>query len=151
MGCALAILLASSPVAADYYQDKGLYERLWPQVPDGHRLTLSQQIQDQLTELGNTLGYHASVLSADMIGLTFDARRRRMQARLGGGDDQMLSFRLASDVQFTDGLARINTKIDLSFRGRSLKLELPEMEMVPASYRGERGVEVRLPIFRRRW
>lgn len=151
MGCVLAVLVASTPAAADYYKDQGLYERLWPQVPDGHRLTLSQQIQDQLTELGNTLGYHASVLSGDMVGLTFDARRRRMFARLGGGDDQMLSFRLASDVQFTDGLARINTKVDLSFRGRSFRFELPEMEMVPSSYRGERGVEVRLPLFRRRW
>lgn len=144
------VLLASTPAAADY-QDKSLYDRLWPQIPDGHRLTLSQQIQDQLTELGNTIGHHASVLSGDLVGLTFDARRRRMQARLGGGDDQLLSFRLASDVQFTDGLARINTKIDLTFRGRSVKLELPEMEMVPASYRGERGVELRLPLFRRRW
>ncbi len=148
IGFALAVVLASSPAGAD---ENGLYERLWPQVPDGQRLTLSQQIQDQLTALGNTLGYHASVLSNDIIGLSFDARRRRMQARFGGGDDQMLSFRLASDVQFTEGLARINTKIDLSFRGRSFQLALPEMEMVPASYRGERGVEVRLPLFRRRW
>lgn len=144
------MVLLAGDARADY-DDKSLYDRLWPQVPDGNRLTLSQQIQDQLTELGNTLGYHASVLSADIIGLTFDARRRRMHARLGGGDDTMLAFRLASDVQFTDGLARINTKVDLTFRGRSLKFELPEMEMVPASYRGERGVELRLPIFRRRW
>lgn len=142
------MLLVGTPALAD---EKGLYERLWPQVPDGQRLTLSQQIQDQLTELGNTVGYHASVLSGDLVGLTFDARRRRMHARFGGGDDQRLSFRLASDVQFTEGLARINTRIDLSFRGRSLKLELPEMEMIPASYRGDRGVELRLPLFRRRW
>ena len=144
----LAVMLASKPVAAE---DNNLYERLWPRVPDGQGLTLSQQIQDQLTELGNTIGHHTAVLSGDILGLTFDARRRRMHARLGGGNDQMLSFRLASDVQFTDGLARINTKIDLSFRGRSFQLELPEMEMVPASYRGDRGVEVRLPLFRRRW
>ena len=150
MGLAVVLLLVGSPAAADY-DHQSLYDRLWPQARDGHRLTLSQQIQDQLTELGNTVGYHASVLSRDMVGLTFDARRRRMQARLGGGDDQMLSFRLASNVLFTDGLARINTKIDLAFRGRSVSLELPEMEMVPASYRGERGVELRLPLFRRRW
>ena len=150
MGLAVALLLVSAPAFADY-DSQSLYERLWPQVPDGHRLTLSQQIQDQLTELGNTVGYHASVLSGDLVGLTFDARRRRMHARLGGGDDRMLSFRLASDVLFTEGLARINTKIDLSFHGRSFQLELPEMEMVPSSYRGERGVEVRLPMFRRRW
>lgn len=146
----LVVLFAARSAAADYEQ-QSLYDRLWPQVPDARRATFSQQLQDQLTELGNTLGYHASVLSHDMVGLTVDARRRRMHTRLGGGDDQMLSFRLASDIQFTEGLARINTKIDLSIRGRSFQLALPEMEMVPASYRGERGVEVRLPLFRRRW
>lgn len=112
---------------------------------------MSQQIQDQLTELGNTLGYHAAVLSHDMLQLKFDARKRRAYMRVSGGDEQYLSFKLSSDFHFTEGLARVNTKIDLTFRGRTLELELPEMEMVPASYRGERGVEVRLPLFRRRW
>jgi hypothetical protein len=148
-GLAVAAIVASTATAnAD---DKGLYERLWPQVPDSQRATFSQQIQDQLTELGNTLGYHAAVLSHDMIALKVDARKRRAYMRFGGGDEQLLSFRLASDIQFTEGLARVNTKIDLSIRGRTFELELPEMEMVPASYRGDRGVEVRLPLFRRRW
>ncbi|MBA2545196.1 MAG: hypothetical protein H0V17_36475, partial [Deltaproteobacteria bacterium] len=148
-GIALAALVATTATAqAD---DKGLYERLWPQAPDAQRVTMSQRIQDQLTELGNTLGYHAAVLSHDLVALRVDARKRRAYMHFGGGDQQLLSFRLASDIQFTEGLARVNTKIDLAFRGRTFQLELPEMEMVPASYRGERGVEVRLPIFRRRW
>jgi hypothetical protein len=149
-GIALASILASSPAAADQ-ADKGLYERLWPQAPDRHGITLGQQIQDQITELGNTLGYHAAVLSHDMLQLKFDARKRRAHMQIGGGDEQYLSFKLASDFHFTEGLARVQTKVDLTFRGRTLQLELPEMEMVPASYRGERGVEIRLPLLRRRW
>jgi hypothetical protein len=141
-------LLAVAPAFAD---DKGLYERLWPHAPDARRLTLSEQIQEQLTELGNTLGYHLDLLSHEMIGLEIDARRRRAYVRVSAGDERFLTFKLASDIHFTEGLARVHTRVDLRFRGRALELELPEVEMVPASYRGERGVELRLPLFRRRF
>jgi hypothetical protein len=147
-GLVLAIVLAASPASAN---EKSLYDRLWPRVPDGNQLTLSQQIQDQLTELGNQLGYHLDTLSHDMIGLRIDARRQRAFVRIGGGDERFLRFDLASDIHFTQGLARVNTKVDLRFRGRKLELELPEAEVVPANYRGERGVEIRVPIFRRRF
>lgn len=140
----MVLLLASRARA-----DESLYERLWPRVPEGRGLTLSQQITDQLTELGNTLGYHLDVLSNDMLRMQFDGRRRRAYFRVGGGDEQILTFRLASDVLFRDGRALINTTVDLAIAGRALHLELPELEMVPASFRGERGVEVRWPVFKR--
>ena len=53
-GTALALLLVLAPASA-LADDKGLYERLWPRVPDSQRLSMSQQIADQITELGNTL------------------------------------------------------------------------------------------------
>jgi hypothetical protein len=136
----------SSVAAADEY---ALYERLWPGVPDGRHLTLSQQITERLTLLGNTLGHHLDVLSKETLTLRFDGRRRRAYVRLGAGETQYLTFRLASDVHFTEGLARISTRVDLSIAGRALHLELPEVEMTPTEYRGERGVVVRLPLFRR--
>ncbi len=71
--------------------------------------------------------------------------------RCGGGDGQHLTFRLSSDVHFTEGRARIATRLDLAIAGRALQLDLPELEMAPAEYRGERGVELRLPLFRRSW
>jgi hypothetical protein len=129
--------------------EHSLYDRLWPQVPDGHQLTLSQQITDQLTELGNQLGHHLDLLSNDILQLTFDGRKRRAYVRLGAGDVHYLTFRLASDVYFTDGRAQITTQLDLGIAGRTLHLELPDFEMVPAEYRGDRGVEVRLPLFKR--
>ncbi|MBS1118911.1 MAG: hypothetical protein H6Q90_1139 [Deltaproteobacteria bacterium] len=140
--------IAVSPAAAD---DSSLYDRLWPHVPDAQRLTLSEQITDQLTALGNQLGYHLDVLSQDMVALRVDGRRRRAYLSVGAGEGTYLSFRLASDVHFTQGLARVATTVDLGIAGRTMHLELPEVEMVPASYRGERGVEVRLPLFRRRF
>jgi hypothetical protein len=142
------VLLAASPASAN---EKSLYDRLWPQVPDGRHLTLSEQIQDQLTELGNTFGHHLVLLSHETITMRVDARRRRAFMAVGGGSERHLTLRLASDVQFTEGLARVNAKVNLKFRGRRYELPLPEVEVVPASYRGERGVEVRLPLFRRRW
>lgn len=136
----------SSPAAAE---EGSLYERLWPRVPDGRHLTLSQQLTDQLTLLGNTLGHHLDVLSNDMLSLRFDGRRRRAYVRLGGGNAQYLTFRLASDVHFTQGVARVRLRVDLAIAGRALRLQLPDVEMTPTDYQGERGVVVRLPLFRR--
>lgn len=135
-----------SVAAADEY---ARYDRLWPRVPDGGHLTLSQQITERLTLLGNTLGEHLDALSQETLTLRFDGRRRRAHVRFGGGETQYLTFRLASDVHFTEGLARISTRVDLSIAGRALHLELPEVEMTPTEYRGERGVVVRLPLLRR--
>ena len=146
IGALLVCAALASPAAAD---DGSLYERLWPGVPDGHYLTLSQQITDQLTVLGNTVGYHLDVLSKETLSLRFDGRRRRAYVRLGAGDAQHLTFRIASDVHFTAGLARFTTRLDLGIAGRELHLELPEVEMTPTSVNGERGVVVRLPLFRR--
>lgn len=148
-GAALACVAAMSSVAAaDEY---ALYDRLWPRMPEGPHLSLSQQITDQLTLLGNTLGEHVDALSKETLTLRFDGRRRRAHVRFGAGETQYLTFRLASDVHFTEGLARITTRVDLSIAGRALRLELPEVEMTPTEYRGERGVVVRLPLFRRNW
>ena len=147
VGVALACVAAMSSVAAA--EEHALYDRLWPRVPEGRHLKLSEQITDQLTLLGNTLGYHLDVLSKETLTLRFDGRRRRAYVRVGAGEGQYLRFGLASDVQFIGGLARINTRVDLSIAGRALHLELPEVEMTPTEYQGERGVVVRLPLFRR--
>jgi len=147
LGAALVCVAAMSSVAEA--EEGYLYDRLWPRVPEGRHLKLSDQITDQLTVLGNTLGYHLDVLSRETLSLRFDGRRRRAYVRFGGGEGQYLTFRLASDVHFTDGLARVSTRIDLSIAGRALRLDLPEVEMTPTEYRGDRGVVVRLPLFRR--
>lgn len=145
-GLALVVLVAAgSPARAE----SELYDRLWPRVPDRPHLTLSQQITDQLTELGNFMGEHVNTISGDVLAMTFDGRKRRAFVRFGGGDGRFLEFTIASDVRFYEGRAQINARIDLTVAGTRMQLELPEMEMVPASYRGERGVEVRVPLFKR--
>ncbi len=141
-------LLASGAHADD---EVSLYDRLWPELPGGARLTLSQQITDELTELGNTLGHHMGALSNEMVAVRFDGRRRRAKVRLGLANDgeRFLVFRLDGDVHFTHGVARVTAKLDVGIAGRVVHLELPDFEMVPTSYRGDRGVEIRLPLFKR--
>lgn len=148
IGAVVAVLLGSTGTAAA--NDQALYERLWPEVPNSTRLTLSQQITDQLTELGNTVGHHMNVLSNEMLAMQFDGRRRRARVRFGSGNtESYLTFNVAGDVHFTQGVARVQAKIDLGIAGHIVSLELPDFEMAPASYRGERGVEIRVPLYKR--
>jgi len=127
--------------------DHALYDRLWPEAPGRQQLTLSQQITDELTELGNTLGHHLDALSGDMVGLRFDGRRRRAWVRVGTSRaERYLTFELAGDVHFTRGVARIHATLDVGIAGHVLSLELPDVEMAPTSYRDERGVEIRIPL-----
>lgn len=150
-GIVVILLLTATPATANTEHHKDLYERLWPQAPHMKRLKLTEQIEQQLTEMGDLVGQSLDQLSHEMIGFSFDGRRRKAHIRIGGGSERFLTFQLASDIHFVEGLARVNTKIDLRFRGRKIELELPEVDVVPTSYRGERGVEIRLPLFRRRF
>ncbi|HEX3474467.1 MAG TPA: hypothetical protein VHT91_05465 [Kofleriaceae bacterium] len=119
----------------------------WPSVPDGHALTLEDQIVERLTLLGNTLGQHLDLLSHDFVQLRVDARRRRAHLQIGGGDSDGLSLRLHSDIQFDDLNARVCARLDVALRGHAVQLELPTFEMSPVSYRGDHGVEFRVPLF----
>ena len=139
---------ASAPAIAD---DRVLVASRWPSVPDGHGLSLEDQITDRLTQLGNELGKHLDLLSHDMFQLDVDCRRRHARVRFGAGDDQQLAFRFAGDIQFEDVNAWVNARIDLGFHGHLLHLELPTFEMSPAEYRGDYGVELRLPLFVRQF
>ena len=142
--------LSSSVAYADEDLQLALADR-WRDVPPGQRLKLSQQITDELTELGNFIGTHVNTLSDDILMMKFDGRRRYARIRFGTGEGQYLRFKFDSDWYFAKGKARVAARVDLGIGKHQFHLELPEMDMVPASYRGERGVEVRVPLFERRW
>jgi len=119
----------------------------WPSVPDGHALTLEDQIVDQLTQLGNTLGHHLDLLSHDMFQLRVDARQRRAHLLIGGGDSEGLAVRLDGDIQFDDLNAHVCARLGVALRGHAVQLVLPAFDMSPVSYRGDHGVELRVPLF----
>ncbi|MGE0398523.1 MAG: hypothetical protein AB7T06_17585 [Kofleriaceae bacterium] len=132
---------------ADYCE---LYDRLWPQAPISTRLTISQEIADAFTELGDTVNQHVGQLSDGRFALTFDGRRKRAYVRIDATTtERYLVFHFQSDVHFTQGVARVNAKLSLGIAGHVIDLELPDFEMAPAEYRGDRGVEIRLPLFKR--
>src|SRR5262249_1727671 len=144
------VMLFVGPIAHAEDTTVALSER-WHDVPPSQRLKLSQQITDHLTELGNFIGTQMNVLSDDMLGLTFDGRRSRARLRFGTGEGHYLRFTVDSDWHFTQGKARVAAKLALGIGDHQWHVELPDMEMLPASYAGERGVEIRLPLFERRW
>ena len=132
-------------------QPSELLSHRWPSVPEGHGLSLEDQITDRLTQLGNELGRHLDLLSHEMFQLSLDGRKRHAHVRLGGGNVGLLAVRFDSDIQFDDIHAHVRARIDLGFHGHSLRLELPAFVMSPTEYRGDYGVELRLPLFVRKF
>ncbi len=146
-GGALAVVLALTSVAqAD---DFALYERLWPNVPSSRQATLGQQLTDTLTDLGNQLGYHLDQLSADTLVMQFDARQRKAHVKFGVFESEYATFSVDTIIHFTDGLASIDARLCVGVGDHVMHVNLPEVEMLPTEYHGERGVQLRLPLYRR--
>lgn len=109
------------------------------------RPKLSEQVADAVTELGGEIDAHLGALSAGTLSLRLDGRARRVHVGFDVEGESM-GLRFRSDVVMRGGVARVQTRIDLSVIGRDLHLELPDLEVVPRSFAGERYVEVRLPL-----
>lgn len=143
----LCVVATASSVA--HADDVALYDRMWPTVPKANRTSFSDQVTLQLTELGNMLGYHLDVLSNDMLALRFDGQHRRARVKFGMIDSDFVTFKFDSVVHFSDGLAKIQARIDVGIAGHVVHVDLPDMEMAPTEYHGERGVELRVPLYQR--
>jgi hypothetical protein len=126
------------------------FERRWPAVPASHALKFDDKVADRLSELGNDFGHHVDVLSHDLVAMHFDARAGRARLRVGGGDVRYLQFRVDSHWFFApDGLAHVNTRIDLGLAGHALHLQLPEMLVSTDSYHNLQLVQVNVPLLSR--
>lgn len=131
-----------------------LVQHRWPNVPSGHHLSLSEQITERLTDIGNRFGEHLDLLSQDMFQLKVDGRRRRAHIRLGGGGgeaDDLFTFRIDGEIQFDDLNARVEAHIDLGFHDHLLRLELPAFQVQADEYRGEYGVQLEVPVIEKRF
>jgi hypothetical protein len=145
----VALGLATAPTASA--DTTALLASRWPSVPDGHALSLEDQITERLSQLGNALGQHLDLLSHDLFQLRVDARRRRAHLRIGGGDSERVAVSLDGDIQFDDLHAHVCARLDLALRGHAVSLALPAFEMSPASYRGDHGIELRVPLIMQRF
>ncbi|HUQ02844.1 MAG TPA: hypothetical protein VM261_10135 [Kofleriaceae bacterium] len=117
-----------------------------PSIPRVGR-TYSERIADELTLLGDTIDGHLGPLTLDSVKLKVDGRARKAHVRLAG-ESRYLSMTIHSDVHFRRGGAGVDTLVDLRVAGRALRFELPQFEVLPRSYLGERYVEVRVPIIK---
>jgi hypothetical protein len=142
----LTVLAGAAPATPARAESLVMLATRWPDVP-GHDVSLEEQITEHLTQLGNAIGKHLDLLSHDMVQLTVDCRHRRAHLTLGGGDVAQLVVRIDSDIQFDDATARIRSRVDLAVHGHAVHFELPAFELSPAAYRGDYGLEFRLPLF----
>jgi hypothetical protein len=92
---------------------------------------------------------HVDLLTHDMLQLRVDAEQRAAKIAVGGGDKRVVRLRVAGNVEVVDGTARIHSHVAFGIAGKQIDLRLPNVDVAATSYRGERGVEVRLPLVRR--
>jgi hypothetical protein len=143
---ALALVVAASPAVAGPGNDEGDPFEGPPIMPRVGR-TYSERIADELTLLGDTIDGHLGPLTLDSVKFRVDGRARRAQLRLAG-ETRYLSMTIQSDVHFQRGAADVATVVDLRVVGHAVRFELPQFQVAPQSYLGERYVEVRVPIIR---
>jgi hypothetical protein len=115
-------------------------------VPDN----ATGKVVDRVVEMTNQFfANHVDMLSHDMLHLRVDAEQRSAKIAIGGGDTRLVKLRVAGNVEVVDGTARIESRVAFAIAGKQMNVRLPNIDVAPASYRGERGVEVRLPLLRR--
>lgn len=147
VGSVLAVLAAATAAHADDDDDPGASLAPIMELELGKGRTFSDRIAEQLTLLGENVDGHLNLLTQDALRLQIDGRARRARVRLAG-DTRYLSLRVSGDMHFRRGAAEVDARIDLLIGGHKLALELPDFEVVPRSYAGERYVEVRVPLLR---
>lgn len=151
VGIAAFVVVALSAIDARADATCIALEAAWPKAPAKSGASMGMMITDELTEIGNEIGHHMNVLSKDVVSLSFDGRQKRLKAKVGLGDSQYASFSLATDIQFVGSTAKVKATIDFSIQGKRMKFDLPEFEMMPQSYQGDRVVVLLVPIIQRRW
>ena len=153
-GAALAIVFTASVASAEDAkrgQQTFVFGERWREVPMSGGLKMEDRVAEHLSEFGNFIGGHMNVLSRDAFAMKFDGRRNRARMRLGTGDGQQLRFNIDTDWHFMQDKARAQPRLQLGIGRRDFKLELPNIDMATNDVYGQLAVEVRLPLFERRW
>jgi hypothetical protein len=128
-----------------------LADKLWPKLPDDHGLSLEDVITDHITDYGNLVGEHLDLLSHDMLMLRVNGRTNSARLRLGGGNLHYLTFMLDSDVHFHDGMASVKAHLDVGVGGHMLHVDVPDFDLIPDDFHGERIVELNVPLYERKF
>lgn len=106
----------------------------------------SWRLAEKMTLAGDELGLHLRAITFNSIDMNFDGHKRIAHLRMQAGEVKKFALGIDSDVAFKKGYARVNATVKLGVAGKSWQLEVPEFDVVPRSWDGERYVEVRLPV-----
>ncbi len=139
------MVCASALCAGTAYADK-LTELPEPVA----RVSLKDRVTKNLTLMSNEMGLHMKNLTGDMVDMTFDVKARKARLKLNAGSES-LSLNLDSKVVMHGKIARVSTTLDLGLFGDTLSLDLPDFELVPQSWQGQRWVEFRVSIIEGRF
>lgn len=141
------VALGAGSAAAD---DMRPVNDRWPSVGHRHDPSMGQQIADWMTHLGGDMNSHMALLSHDVMGLTIDGRGQRAHLRFHVNNGYV-GFDMDNNIHVGDGMAKVRVNLRLRLGGRTMNVNMPEMEIVPSDYHGERYVELRMPLWVAHW
>ena len=138
--------------AIDALARVSLVDRAWAQPAEPSAPTVLPPIAIRALDLGNDfLARYVGLASADLVGLQIDAPNHGVKLRLGGGSVHYAHLRLSGDIAIADGSARIAMRVRLGVADQTLAFRIPVLEVSPATYHQERGIEIRLPFMHRQF
>lgn len=146
----VALVLATLPATARADELVRIDELIEPmEVP---KLPSTREVvMDGLTIMSNAFSSHLRKLSGNLFKLKFDPRTKTGFLKFHGELSPELYLAIHSDVQVMGRVTRFRTQLYLGLFGSNLHVELPEIDLVPQTDFGQQYVEVRLPIFYRRF
>ncbi|HUS33294.1 MAG TPA: hypothetical protein VMZ53_32550 [Kofleriaceae bacterium] len=135
----VALILLATPALAEPL----------PDAPPPEESQFGKRVLEKVTDATNGFfAHHVDRLSHEMVVIRVDPEQQQANVDVHAG---LLGFgvRVASNVTVVDGTARVKPRLALAVAGKSLDLRLPTIDVAATEFRGERGVEVRLPVLRR--
>ncbi len=99
-----------------------------------------------LPALANKVGPAVGKVSLDDMSMGFDSRTRKLWLGVNAGSQENFKFRINTDVKFVHGSARVITKIHLGPGGSEIRLQLPDIGVIPSRVASKRTLEVRVTL-----
>lgn len=149
-GAALALVVMTSVSFAEPTTQSFVFTERYRDVPLAGGLTLDERVGRNLGDLANFLGAEMNTLSRDYFAVRFDTARSRARLRVGTGTGY-LRFNLDTNWHFMQDKARVAGRVELGLGKHDFKLDLPAIDMATNDVLGQFAVEVRLPLYERRF
>jgi len=108
-------------------------------------------VMDGLTIMSNGLAKQINAFSLNLVKMKFNPRTKKGFLTFHTEFSPETYLAIHSDVRVMGRVTRFKTELYVGLFGKKIHVELPEMDIVPQSGWGRQYVELRLPIFYRRF